>query len=415
MSGRLGSFLASLSTELEHMLAGVRFDFDTDASGMVGSGYNEFISGFGLFRRPRFGISVAFRGFDESSPRSCFELAQAAFHEVRHVMHHVERMRGNRSALSDKFTFAYLAREQNGGRYDLGYPDNIFELDANAYSVVAAKRFCERFFPGIDFDKIACDVWRERCESGHTRFVTDWTGISSAEDIAARMRVRSMTHGCDAHTVMCRRGDAVWDYLHTRASDTFCDLWKHADSDSVRDKLCAAALVGSGFSSALYPNVDALDWRVGDVDVLADVRAHQKVSRTPRSESAWSSEADVLQALGSAIESGLSLSSARTGPFDHVSINRQGLVVEHRAYEWTGPRRESELMCDHTVEVALAGLADGSLVPFSGEVPDVVCERVGRTFSHVVAPQSDDKLLLPILPELDVSVGDKTDDGFELG
>lgn len=157
MSGRLGSFLDSLSTELEHMLADVRFDFDTDASGVVGSGYNEFISGFGLFRRSRFSISVASRDFDKRSPRSCFELAQAAFHEVRHVRHHVERMRGNRSALSDDFTFAYLAREQNDMRYDLGYSDNIFELDANAYSVVEAKRFCKQFFPDADFYEIACD------------------------------------------------------------------------------------------------------------------------------------------------------------------------------------------------------------------------------------------------------------------
>lgn len=414
MSGNNSSFLGALNDAIKSEFNDAPIDFGFDSSRVVGNGYNHFVARRGWFRQSKFVIRVSTQCFDSSSPRSCFELVQAAFHEVRHVMHHVERMRGNRSALSDKFTFAYLAREQNDGRYDLGYPDNVFELDANAYSVVAAKRFCEQFFPGVDFDKIACDVWRERCESEHTRFVTDWTGISSAEDIAARMRVRSMTSGCDAHMVMCRCGDAVWDYLHTRASDTFCDLWKNADSNFVRDKLCAAALVGSDFSSALYPNVDALDWRVGDVDVLADIRAHQKVLRTPRSESEWSSESDVLQALGNAIESGLSLSSARTGPFDHVSINRQGLVVEHRAYGWTGPRRESEVMCDHTVEVALAGLADGSLVPFSGEVPGVVCEHVGRTFSHVVASQSDAKLLSPILPELDVSVGGKTDDDFEL-
>lgn len=411
-----GDFVADLQDVVVGQFSDIRFDFRVDNLRLVGNGSNMFVSRRVLFPRAQFVVTVAEGGFDESSPRSCFELAQAAFHEAHHVRHHVERMRGNRSALSDKFTFAYLAREQNDMRYDLGYPDNIFELDANAYSVVEAKRFCKQFFPGVDFDEIACDVWRKRCESGHTRFVTDWADISSAEDIAAHMRTRIMTSDCDAHTVMCRCGDAVWDYLHTRASYTFCDLWKNADSDLVRDKLCAAVLVGSGFSSALYPNVDALDWHVGDVDVLADVRAHQKVLGIPRGESEWSSEVDVLQALGSAIESGLSLSSARTGPFDYVSINRHGMSVEHRAYEWTGPRRESEVMGKHVIEVALAGLANGSLVPFSGRVPDVVCERVGCTFSCVVESESEKLPPTPIRTSADIRSDDKIDvDDFGLG
>lgn len=410
-----GDFVADLQDVIVGQFSDIRVDFRADNLRLVGNGSNAFVSRRILFPRAQFVVTVAEGGFDESSPRSCFELAQAAFHEARHVMHHVDRMQGRSNMLSDKFTFAYLAREQNDMRYDLGYSDNIFELDANAYSVVEAKRFCKQFFPDVDFDKIACDVWRERCASGHTRFVTDWTDISGAKDIAAHMRTRIMMSGCDASTVMCRRGDAVWDYMHTCASDTFCDLWRDIGSDFVRDKLCAAALVGSGFSSALYPNVDALDWHVGDVDVLADVRAHQKALRMPRGESEWSSEADVLQVLGSAIESGLSLSSARTGPFDHVSVNRHGMSIEHRAYEWTGPRRESEVMGKHVIEVALAGLADGSLVPFSGKVPDVVCEHVGRTFSCVAEFESEKLPPTPIQTSADIRSDDKIDvDDFEL-
>lgn len=206
-------FVDRLKDTVASLLSNERIDFRFDNLLSIGNGYNDFAKG--IFQRRRFILVIGNDGFDESSPRSCFELAQAVFHEARHVMHHVERMQGNHSELLDKFTFAYLAREQNDKRYELGYSDNIFELDANAYSVVAAKRFCGQFFPCVDFDEIACDVWRKRCESDHTRFVTDWTDISSAEDIAVHMRTRSMVSDCDALMMMCRHGDAVWDYMHT--------------------------------------------------------------------------------------------------------------------------------------------------------------------------------------------------------
>jgi hypothetical protein len=299
-------FVDCLEDTVSSLFSGERIDFRFDSRLLIGTGYHDFAECF--FRRSRFIIVVGNKGFDECSPCSCFELAQAMFHEARHVMHHVDRMQGRSNVLSDAFTFAYLAREQNARRYDLGYPGNIFELDANAYSVVAAKHFCEQFFPGVDFDEVACNVWRQRCESGHTRFVVNWVSVFSAEDIAIHMRTRSVTFDCNTHTIMCRRGDAVWDYMRTRASDTFCDLWRNAYSDSVRDKLCAAVLLCSDFSSALYPNVDALDWCVGDVDVLADVRVHQKSLGTPRGEPVWLNEDDFLRALGIAMESGLPLS-----------------------------------------------------------------------------------------------------------
>lgn len=231
----------------------------------VGDGFNEIEPRY--LRKSIAVIRAGINDVDLNKPEDLFSVVQAFYHELRHLEHHAEAYRGN--GFSDDieyFTIEYLASANDPIRYKRMYEYTAFETDANISAVKGAISLCSDLMPEVDFNQIAVERWKNRSKIESVPFVENWEQCITVDDIIDGMKkhlevckqakpMRPQT-GVDFFGQV--RTDGSLTYLRNYASKQFCECWKNAETNQVRNCLSAAIYIATNSRAAkrICPDID---------------------------------------------------------------------------------------------------------------------------------------------------------------
>ncbi len=380
---------------------------EIDEQFVVNVDYNDQIylgNGLHFMRYPLIGRPVCFlhigygnlKLFGENSmiidPEQFFQLSFVYFHELHHGQHKLLMHTGLGLIPENKDrTIFYLAQASNPGFYRNGNQCNPFEVDANIYGTKKALEFCSKYWPGENFEQHAVDMWKKREQNQSVPFVDDLDKCNSFDNVIAGLE----SHRNSYKTAKpCRTWrdykdedgnvpvfDAVYNYLRFYASDEFVSHWKNAESLYDRAVLAAGVTVIRNYRYAkqICSNVDKLELKIGDYDVIKDVSSHKK-KHYNRKELDWCNEYDLIDALRNAGEEGLSFEYfdelrkivyfgmmyiVNPKPFNSGIEYKSLHIGKYDKQVWNDV---SDLFVKHW----------GKIKPTRGEIPDVVKDYVSK-------------------------------------